>query len=333
MKSEDVLMCSISKWYKQFKKNTFQTYFVKLCPDFIDYLNEDCVLIPDFEEVPSLPLFHQQMYLEIKEGLRKLCNVSFIKLNWSAPTDARWLLLNQNMQCTSVEDVYLLLKSSDRTAHDLSQPFKDCLSPISISDVEYVLALRKWEDICSSWEFRCFVRDRHLVGISQRDISASWPYLRQEEETIVSSIVSFFKEKIQNFFPLTNFVFDVVRYNKEKIKIVDFNPFGITTDGLLFTWEELSESENLDVMPQDISVVANYFCWTNGEDGSVVFRYLKDSARIQSTSHRLNCYPIDMVLNPKDFAKSANISTELKDSDDEDGEGERDHFKNSDVCS
>ncbi|KAK2721148.1 hypothetical protein QYM36_003429 [Artemia franciscana] len=295
MKSEDVLMCSISKWYKQFKKNTFQTYFVKLCPDFIDYLNEDCVLIPDFEEVPSLPLFHQQMYLEIKEGLRKLCNVSFIKLNWSAPTD--------------------------------------CLSPISISDVEYVLALRKWEDICSSWEFRCFVRDRHLVGISQRDISASWPYLRQEEETIVSSIVSFFKEKIQNFFPLTNFVFDVVRYNKEKIKIVDFNPFGITTDGLLFTWEELSESENLDVMPQDISVVANYFCWTNGEDGSVVFRYLKDSARIQSTSHRLNCYPIDMVLNPKDFAKSANISTELKDSDDEDGEGERDHFKNSDVCS
>ncbi len=32
-------------------------------------------------------------------------------------------------------------------------------------------------------------------------------------------------------------VFDVVRYLKDRVRLVDFNPFGPTTDSLLFDWD------------------------------------------------------------------------------------------------
>ena len=48
---------------------------------------------------------------------------------------------------------------------------------------------------------------------------------------------------IQDKFPLDNYVFDVIRSKKDKVSLVDFNPFGETTEALFFTWEELKEME------------------------------------------------------------------------------------------
>lgn len=36
-------------------------------------------------------------------------------------------------------------------------------------------------------------------------------------------------------------VFDVYRPAKDHVVLLDFNPFGETTDGLLFTWSELQQ--------------------------------------------------------------------------------------------
>ncbi len=36
-------------------------------------------------------------------------------------------------------------------------------------------------------------------------------------------------------------MFDVVRFKKSLVKLVDFNPFGQTTDSILFEWSELQE--------------------------------------------------------------------------------------------
>ena len=44
----------------------------------------------------------------------------------------------------------------------------------------------------------------------------------------------------------------VLMYFQSKVSIIDFNPFGTTTDGLLFTWEELFD---FDVNP-DASLVS-----------------------------------------------------------------------------
>lgn len=53
--------------------------------------------------------------------------------------------------------------------------------------------------------------------------------------------MSFFCEHIKNRFDSRDFVFDVVRTRKDRVKLVDFNPFGLTTDSILFSWQELEE--------------------------------------------------------------------------------------------
>lgn len=91
----------------------------------------------------------------------------FPKLNWSSCEDSKWMIAS-GTRCHSSQDIYLLLKSSDRVIHDLTQPFKHCAdanddNPVK---VEYQLVLKKWVDINPSMEFRCFVMDNSLIGIS-----------------------------------------------------------------------------------------------------------------------------------------------------------------------
>ena len=43
------------------------------------------------------------------------------KLTWSAPKDAVWMTSGNTMRCSTSDEVVLLLKSSDRVAHDISE--------------------------------------------------------------------------------------------------------------------------------------------------------------------------------------------------------------------
>ena len=47
------------------------------------------------------------------------------------------------------------------------------------------------------------------------------------------------QEYIAATFPLPSYTFDVVRWRKDRVRLVDFNPFGEVTDGIFFSWEEL----------------------------------------------------------------------------------------------
>ena len=42
-------------------------------------------------------------------------------------------------------------------------------------------------------------------------------------------------------FALSRFVLDVVRPRKDHVVLVDFNPWGETTDSLMFSWQELTD--------------------------------------------------------------------------------------------
>ena len=50
------------------------------------------------------------------------------------------------------------------------------------------LCLRAWQDILPSSEFRCFVRRRRLLGVSQRDTHTHYPYLQSLREQLLQEI-------------------------------------------------------------------------------------------------------------------------------------------------
>ncbi|VEU24072.1 DEKNAAC105226 [Brettanomyces naardenensis] len=215
--------------------------------------------------------FHQQ----IKDAIKELGSVA-PKLNWSAPQDATWMMMNNTMQCHSATELYLLLKSSDYINHDLGHAF-DCVTDKEIPKVKYELVLRKWAEMNPSGEFRCFVRDRQLIAITPRDLNY-YSFLEDIQDEIVEKIGIFFDDVLLPKFGSNSFVFDVYLPKPlDRVYLVDVNPFARKTDSLLFTWNELATMQPNDESP--------------------AFRMVEEanSGRFATKAHSENRVPRDVV--------------------------------------
>jgi len=300
MKQQLVLNCSFSSWYPRFKNVTIPSRTIPLPKEFIDYLNADSIVLPgkpcssacvddesdseewqSREEDPDLetavaPEFNE-IETKIKEAVNDLGGSVFPKLNWSAPKDASWITHNGSIKCKNSNDLYLLLKSSDIIAEELSNPFGHCEDSQESGDVKFDLVLRKWMEIYPGMEFRCFVKNQELLGISQRDISGYYPFIKENQDDIVTDILTFYENKIVNIFPDSCFVFDVYRYADTKLLLLDFSPFGPPTNPLLFSWDDFVDDELIS------------------EDDIPMFRSVTSELGVQPSIYSASRLPKDMI--------------------------------------
>ncbi|EGS20464.1 putative cell division cycle protein [Thermochaetoides thermophila DSM 1495] len=218
--------------------------------------------LPPDKRFPSL-------HAEITSAIQSLGGAAAPKLNWSSPKDATWISRHPNtVKCTSANDVYILLKSSSFISHDLEHAFDDTVPQGHPPDFKPVLVLRAFFNPLPSLEFRCFVRDRQLIGIAQRDLNY-YQFLQGLRPQIVARTKELFA-KMKDTFPDPCWVFDVyipeADYDddesdeekegngagtdgrkREKVaklgraRLIDINPWAPRTDTLLFDWRELLE--------------------------------------------------------------------------------------------
>lgn len=196
------------------------------------------------------------------------------KLNWSSPKDATWMNAN-SMDCRTPNDIYLLLKSSDFVTHDLEHAFDDTVDgegpekDLTTATIPYHLVLRKAFEMNPSVEFRCFVRNRKLIGITQRDLN-HFDFLEDLQDRLQSKIQEFFDVRLRDTFPDRDFVFDVYVPNPyERVWLVDINPWAPRTDPLLFSWLELLTMDEPPEQPEEETVrIPIRFGTASGGEGS-----------------------------------------------------------------
>ncbi|KAK3357630.1 D123-domain-containing protein [Lasiosphaeria hispida] len=206
------------------------------------------------------------LHAAINAAIHTLGGAVAPKLNWSSPKDATWISRHPNtVKCTSANDVYILLKSSSFISHDLDHAFDETV-PLPSSTPSFftpVLVLRTFFSPLPSLEFRCFVKDRSLIALVQRDLNC-YPFLRSLRPAIVARARELFV-KMRFTFPDASFVFDVYipeadydpsasssddddsdtdddtknRMRLGRARLVDINPWAPRTDTLLFDWREL----------------------------------------------------------------------------------------------
>jgi hypothetical protein len=231
-----------------FRSLTPKSRLVPLTQPFLDYLRADGIVLPpeanaddsgyEDEDEENENIDPSEQWLGVHESIRgtieTLGGKVLPKLNWSAPKDATWISATNDMECRTPNDVYLLLKSSDFITHDLEQAFDGCVDQ---AEIPYHLVLRKSFNLNPSLEFRCFVRNKRLIAISQREMNY-FEFLFDLRES--------FKVKIQEFverisdFPESNYVFDVyIPPPHERLWLIDINPWAPRTDPLLFSWLEI----------------------------------------------------------------------------------------------
>ena len=175
-------------------------------------------------------------------------------------------------------------------------PFRHCNdAPVPTSNrVSYCLVLRRWVDISPGSEYRAFVRDGCLVAVSQRDGTNHYAHIAAERRSIVGDISSFFEEFIAAApFSLSDFVMDVVRFGKDRVKLVDLNPFGEgVTDPVLFTWDELSGT---------VSALSGV------EDGEVQFRFVETDAGIQPRDCASSRFPRTLSISAREATQKSSL--------------------------
>jgi hypothetical protein len=222
------------------------------------------------------PSFPRELDCAIRSAIRELGGSVLPKTNWSSPRDATWMN-GGTLRCQTPGDVYLLLQSSDFCLYDFDHALLDVLDPApqpppmlatgssmpkqpqyrpNDDDNDnnnnnnngvcgfrgYQLALRKWCHLYPSQEFRCFVRDHHLVGICQRHSTAYYPHLVRDKIKYQRLLGRFFATYVRGTYAggtVPNYVWDAYVDRHDRAWIVDFNVWGSRTDPLLFTWEEL----------------------------------------------------------------------------------------------
>ncbi|PMD43029.1 D123-domain-containing protein [Hyaloscypha variabilis F] len=264
VKKSHILHCSSDYWHPKYRSSALKSRIIPLTPPFLSYLREDGIILPS--ETPTFPtpstynastsstpwdddpdpdpsLAFPSIHQSIKDTIHELGGLVAPKLNWSAPKDATWISMKKNsMECATPNDIYLLLKSSDFVTHDLEHAFDGCDADSETEltkDFKYVLVLRKWFKVNPSCEFRCFVRERRVVGICQRDLNY-FEFLFPMKEQLRDVILAYFEKTLKDTFPDDNFAFDVYLPEPyDRVRLVDINPWAPRTDPLLFSWLEL----------------------------------------------------------------------------------------------
>ncbi|QPH12488.1 hypothetical protein C2857_004685 [Epichloe festucae Fl1] len=278
--------CSYDSWFPKYRSSCLKSRIISLPQSAVAYLQEDGILLAeegggvassdpewhssgaaanprarqdddssdedDEDGAPRLPPNGRfpETHNRIKEVIAELGGAVAPKLNWSTPQDAKWVSPHQNtLKCTSPNDIYLLLKSSSFVSHDLDHAFDGCTSTPPSRPFAPVLVLRPFFTPHVALEFRCFVKQRSLIGITQRDLNY-YSFLDGLRPQLWKKINTFFKEKMRLSFPDACFTFDV--YIPEdpvaedglgKIRLMDINPWAPRTDTLLFSWQELLDTE------------------------------------------------------------------------------------------
>ncbi|KAH9883588.1 D123-domain-containing protein [Xylariomycetidae sp. FL2044] len=233
----------------------------------------------DDDEPERSPPNHRfpDLHQLIADKIAELGGAVAPKLNWTAPKDATWISPHQNtIKCTCPNDIYLLLKSSNFVTYDLEHAFDDCTpTPVdspSSAPFHPVLVLRSYFNPHTAIEFRCFVKHRNLIAISQRDLNF-FAFLKSLSSGIVARIYQLFNHKLRYTYPDGSFVFDVYIPDGEdeplgRARLIDINPWAPHTDSLLFTWQELL---HMDV-PGPILGVAG-----QEDDGGLEYEGMDDS--------------------------------------------------------
>lgn len=167
----------------------------------------------------------------IAEAIEQLGGAVCPKLDNVCPIDATWVNFDHSLKCTTVEDVLTMLKSSERVLAtiDGSKPAE--------------LLLRKWINIDPRMQFRLFIRDKNLIGVSHRGPDIAVQFDDNQADDIVREVNTWCVTNIRPIFHFANdYVIDIYLQRPDRIRIIDISPWRCA-DALLFTWDELDGAE------------------------------------------------------------------------------------------
>jgi D123 len=164
----------------------------------------------------------------VDDAVKAFPNGAFVRLGSRSPKDA-FVRAEQFRVRSGAEAFTVLTAGSERIYADLQ-------AALTFEYIPHIF-VREWTDIPKCSEFRCFMRDRQLVGISQYFYRHQFSEIADDKNRIREAIEEFFV-KFKTVCHLDTVCFDVFLTADENSgyvpRLVEINPFPGWTDPCLF---------------------------------------------------------------------------------------------------
>ena len=173
---------------------------------------------------------------KLKNALWEFREGAFVRLGSRSAKDTQFAKYYGLRVDSADAAIRMLTDNSERITFDLRLGILNQYSPS--------LFVRDWVEMPKWSEFRCFMRKRKLIGVSQYDCKnlGRCSEIHANSSKIFSSIKAFF-EKFSYLSHIDDVVFDVFVIIHKKhdnhsieVKLLDLNPFFPKTDSCLFQW-------------------------------------------------------------------------------------------------
>ena len=212
-------MHCVSEWYTSLANYTFPTVFIRLHEDEIKALiNND-----------NSSKLTRSLTGKIQRAIEVLPGNSFIYADCCAPTDSALFKKRAGAVNSGLVGWKILMESSKvREAFRVGKTERICLHP--------------YRRMAQLREFRIFIKNRQIVGMSQLYLDRYHPKIQQQKDFIWNKGRSLIRE-IAPFLPSSDIVIDVYLTSRNELMIIDMNIWGPPTDPLLlrnwdFDWEK-----------------------------------------------------------------------------------------------
>ena len=172
----------------------------------------------------------------------------FVKLESRSPKDyiQNWPKEDYKALHNAQEIVDALLGSM--------RTFEDLVFLTQLKD-EIILYIRPFADLERRYEWRVFVKDKKVIGISQQFYKETFSYNESYLNILEKDILYFMNETCIPNIPVDNFVADLYVYNYVYLSnlgefilfpsIIETNPYGLSDPCLFETYDNLESSKEL----------------------------------------------------------------------------------------
>ena len=202
------------EWYPKLYKDCFPTVFVELDAPELEALSQGRT---EGDAVKSfLP--------ELQRMMSRFSGARFVSVDTAAPTDTERFQLKRGAVHSAASAWKILADSRKvRAAAEAGEVSGICIRPF-----------RRMQP---AREFRLFVRNGKLVGMSQYWLLRHFRRLPARVERYWDN-ASALIERIAGDLPVQDLAVDIYFKKTSEILIVDLNPWGVPTDPLLYnTWD------------------------------------------------------------------------------------------------
>lgn len=230
---EKIEPLNIYHWPKELLEKSIYTEFYHFTEENKQRLKQYMNKAMDLQPIRISDVYDifQNIYTQHKNMIDEGCFIKFFNCAEDSITN-----INNHLKITNIKQIMSVFFESMTLLDNI----------YLCEDKPLILQLRRWINIPLRSEYRCFIREKKLIGVSQYFCNINFNFTPDEKQYLSENVKFFMEKSVIPYLNQQDVLIDIsldfngiYNYLPAKTIIIDLNPFDERLRPCLFTWPEL----------------------------------------------------------------------------------------------